>query len=243
MVLNKNQRYKPFYKQFLRIRKNIQNRRKIFKFNKEKWKKFQLYSKKQLKFYKRFKLKDPFRLTVTKFTSKGNSFQKNFRNTLYEKKKLSLFYGGLKTKYLKKKLNNINSSKKYKNSKFLYYKHYILQLFESRLDKILYTSKFSLSVKNARQLIKHEHILINNTIVKTPSYIVKTDDLIEVSHNVKSRNLVKKYINQSNFWPIPPKHLMVNYNTLQIIFLYEKNDNFIPNFTYQLKLNYIKFLQ
>lgn len=243
MILNKKRRYKPFYKQFLRIRQNVQNRRKIFNFNKEKWKRFQLYARKQLKFYKRFKLRDPFRLTATKFASKGNSLQKNFRNTLHEKKKLSLFYGGLKTKYLKKKLNNINGSKKYKNSKFLYYKHNVLQMLESRLDKILYSSKFSLSVKNARQLIKHGHILINNIIVKTPSYIVKTDDLIEVSHNVKSRDLVKKYINQSNFWPIPPKHLMVNYNTLQVIFLYEKNDNFLPNFTYLLKLNHIKFLQ
>jgi ribosomal protein S4 len=243
VILNKKQRYKPFYKQFLRIRQNVQNRRKLFKFNKEKWKRFQLYSKKQLKFYKRFKLRDPFRLRITKFASKGNSLQKNFRNTLYEKKKLSLFYGGLKTQYLKKKLSNINGSKKYKNSRFVYYKHHILQLLESRLDKILYSSKFSLSIKNARQLIKHGHILINNIVVKTPSYIVKTDDLIEVSRNVKSRDLVRKYINHSNFWPIPPKHLMINYNTLQIFFLYEKNDNFLPNFTYQLKLNYIKFLQ
>nr|YP_010377360.1 ribosomal protein S4 [Nitzschia dissipata]QYB23047.1 ribosomal protein S4 [Nitzschia dissipata] len=243
MLLNKKQRYKPFYKQFLKIRKNVQNRRKIFKFNKEKWKRFQLYSKKQLKFYKRFKLKDPFRLNVTKFTSKGNSFQKNFRNELNEKKTLSLFYGGLKKKYFKRKLNMINSSKKYKSSKFLNYKHFILELFESRLDKVLHSSKFSLSIKNARQLIKHGHILVNNLIVKTPSYILKTDDLIEVSSNVKSRNLVKKYIHQSNFWPIPPKHLMINYNTLQIIFLYKKNNNFFPNFTYQLKLNYIKFLQ
>ena len=140
-------------------------------------------------------------------------------------------------------MNKINSSKKYKNSKFLYYKHHILQLFESRLDKILYSSKFSLSVKNARQLIKHGHILINNRIVKTPSYIVKTNDLIEVSSNIKSRNLVRKYINQSNFWPIPPKYLIINFNTLQIIFLYDKNNNFLPNFTYKLKLNYINFLQ
>ena len=243
MVLNKKRRYKPFYKQFLQIRTNVQNRRKLFNFNKEKWKRFQLYAKKQLKFFKRYKLKDHFRFSVKKFTSRGNSFQKNFRNALYEKKKLSLFYGGLKTKYLKKTLNNINCSKKYKNSKFVYYKHYTLQLLESRLDHVLYSSKFSMSVKNARQLIKHGHILVNNRIVKTPSYIVKTDDLIEVSHNAKSRKLVKRYVRCSNFWPIPPKHLMVNYNTLQIIFLYEKNNNFLPNFTYQLKLNYIKFLQ
>ena len=72
----KKQRYKPFYKQFLRLRQNVQNRRKIFNFNKQKWKKFQLYSKEQLKFYKKFKLKDPFRIRINKFTSKGNSFQK-----------------------------------------------------------------------------------------------------------------------------------------------------------------------
>lgn len=237
MILNKKHRYKPFYKQFLQIRKNVQNRRKIFKFNKEKWEKFQLYAKKQLKFYKRYKLKDPFKLNVTKFTSKGNSFQKNFKKTLYVKKTFSLFYGTLKTKYLKTKFNEVNNSKKYKNSKFFNYKHYILQLLESRLDKVLYNSKFSLSIKNARQLIKHGHILVNNLIVKTPSYILKTDDLIEVSHSIKSRNLVKSYIQQSNFWPIPPKYLMINYNTLQIMFLYDKNHNFFPNFTYQLKIN------
>jgi ribosomal protein S4 len=239
VLLNKKQRYKPFYKQFLRIRKNVQNRRKIFKFNKQKWKRFQLYSKKQLKFYKRFKLKDPFRLNVTKFTSKGNSFQKKFRNSLHERKTFNLFYGGLKKKYLKRKLKSINSLKKYKSSKFFNSKYHILKLFESRLDKVLYSSKFSLSIKNARQLIKHGHITVNNLTVKTPSYILKTDDLIEVSHSIRSRNLVKKYIYQSNFWPIPPKHMMINYNTLQIIFLYDKNDNFLPNFTYQLKLDYV----
>jgi ribosomal protein S4 len=145
----------------------------------------------------------------------------------------------LKNKYLKKTLKNINSSKKCNTSKFFNSKHYLLEFFESRLDKVLYGAKFSLSIKNARQLIKHGHILVNNLTVKTPSYILKTDDLIEISNNVKSRNLVKKYIYQSNFWPIPPKHMMINYSTLQIIFLYDKNNNFLPSFTYQLKLNSI----
>ena len=240
MLPAKKRRYKPFYKQFLRIRNNIQNRIKIFKFKKEKWKKLQFYTKKQLKFYKRFKLKDLFKFSVTKFASKGNSFQKNFRKNLHEKKKLNLFYGGLKKKYFNKRLKNVNI---YKNSKFFSGKYYILNFFESRLDKILYNSKFSLSIKNARQLIKHSHILVNNVTVKTPSYILKTNDVIEISHSVKSRNLVKKYIKQSHFWPIPPKHLIINYKTLQIIFLYEKDHNFSPNSIYQFKLNFIKFLQ
>ena len=94
-----NKRYKPFYKQFLRLRKNVQNRPKLFKFKKQKWARFQQYSKKQLKFYRRFKIKDQLQLSVSKFASRGNSFQKKFRNNLYDRKVFSLFYG---------KLNNLS---------------------------------------------------------------------------------------------------------------------------------------
>ena len=38
-------RYKPFYKQFLRLRENVQDRPKLFKFNKQKWKQLQYFSK------------------------------------------------------------------------------------------------------------------------------------------------------------------------------------------------------
>ena len=51
-------RYKPFYKQFLRLRENVQDRPKLFKFNRQKWKQLQHFSKNKLKFYKRFKIKD-----------------------------------------------------------------------------------------------------------------------------------------------------------------------------------------
>ena len=230
----RKQRYRPFYKQFLRIRQNVQNRKKVFKFKKQKWQKFQSYSKKQLKFYKKFKLKDSFKLVVSRFASKGNSLQKNFNNRLIEKKLFNLTYGGLKQKYLKRKVNKINKLKK---NKFLNFKNYLLKFFESRLDIILYKSKFSLSVKNARQLIKHGNILVNKKRIKTPSYIVKTNDLIEVSLNKKSRELVQKYIKYSNFWPIPPKYLIINYKTLQIIYIYNKTPNILSHFTHQLNFS------
>ena len=41
MLLLKKKRYKPFYKQFLRLRINIQNREKVFRFRKKKWEQFQ----------------------------------------------------------------------------------------------------------------------------------------------------------------------------------------------------------
>ncbi len=231
-------RYKPFYKQFLRLRKNIQDRPKLFKFKKQKWVKFQQYSKNQLKFYKRFKIKDQFQLSVSKFASRGNSFQKKFRNNLHERKAFSLFYGKLKRKYLKKHiLESVNSRNTSSNFMDLRYK--TLQFFESRLDTVLYRSNFSLSIKGASQLILHGHILVNGSPVRTKSYILKTNDLIEIAHNVKSRNLIKKNLDRSNFWPIPPKHLLINYKTLQILFVYRNTSNLMPVFNHYLNIDSI----
>ena len=232
-------RYKPFYKQFLRLRKNIQDRPKLFKFKKQKWEKLQRYSKSQLKFYKRFKIKDQFQLSVSKFASRGNSFQKKFRNNLYERKIFSLFYGGLKKKYIKKKIIKSMNTKVYVNSNFSDFRHNTLAFFESRLDTVLYRANFSLSIKGASQLILHGHVLLNGVRVRSKSYVLKTNDVIEIAHNTKSRYLVKKNLDRSNFWPIPPKHLLVNYRTLQILFVYTNNSNLMPLLNHYLNLDSI----
>lgn len=234
MALNK--RHKPFYKQFLRLRKNIQNRPKLFKFRKQKWVRFQQYSKNQLKFFKRFKIKDQFQLSVSKFASRGNSFQKKFRNNLYERKVFSLFYGKLKKKYLKKYILQFISSKPSVNNS-TDFRHRTLKFFESRLDTVLYRANFSSSIKSASQLILHGHVLVNGIPVKTKAHILKANDLIEITHSIKSRNLVKKSLDRSNFWPIPPKHLLINYKTLQVLFIYTTTSNLMPVFNHYLNID------
>lgn len=231
-----NKRHKPFYKQFLRIRKNIQNRPKLFKFKKQKWVKFQQYSKNQLKFYRRFKIKDQFQLSVSKFASRGNSFQKQFRNNLYERKTFSLFYGKLKKNYLK---NHILQAIRSKSASINYvdFRYKALKFFESRLDTVLYRVSFSASIQSASQLILHGHVLVNGIPIKTRSYILQENDLIEIAYNSKSRSLVQKSLDNSNFWPIPPKHLLVNYNTLQVLFIYNNTSNLMPLFNHYLNIN------
>ena len=236
MIASKKQRYRPFYKQFLRLRKNIQNRPKLLKFNKKKWKRLQIFSQRQLKFYKRFKIQDQFQLSVTKFASRGNSFQKNFKKNLLERKIFNLFYGGIQKKYLKTNINKIKKTK-YKNLQT--FRHNILKFLESRLDTILYRANFALSIKSARQLILHGHVIVNGLTVRTQSYRVKPKDLIEIALNKKSRHLIKKNIDRSNFWPIPPKYLIINYRILQIIFLHEKDSSFLPTFNYYLNVDSI----
>lgn len=240
MILKAKKRYnKPFYKQFIKLRKNIQTRAKIFTFKKQKWSKLQNYSLKQLRFFRRYKFKDQFSLDKYKFASRGNSYKQRFKNNLIKIQLFSLFYGSLKKKYLK---THINKLTKKSFNKFQYQEHKqnnILKFFESRLDTILYRAKFCLSITSARQFILHGHVFVNNNVVKTSSYIVKNNDLIEISKNQKSRIFVKKSIDSSNFWPIPPRYLQINYKTFQIIVQFAENPPFIPMFPFYLNLNSI----
>lgn len=227
-------RYKPFFKQFLKIKKNVQNQYKLLKFKKYKWVKFQQHLKIQLKFFRRFKIKDQSQILILKFASRGNSFKKKFKNNLQFRKTFSLFYGKLKKKYIKfqfLKLINYSFLKK-TNHKFI-----ILKFFESRLDVILYRSGFSLSIKGSTQLIVNNHVLVNGTVVKIKSYIVKPTDCIGIAFSEKSRKLVKNNLNKSNFWTIPPKHLVVNFKTLQIFFNYTIFMDKIPIFNHYLNIS------
>ena len=235
--MNCKKRHKPFYKQFLRLRQNIQNRTKLFTFKKQKWQRFHQSLKKQLKFYKRFKIRDQFQLSVSKFASRGNSFQRKFKNNLHQRKTFGLFYGGLKKSYLKKSILKSIKTKNYANSNSPDYRHTTIKFFESRLDTVIHKANFSLSIQEASQLILHGHVLVNGKTVKTKSYHLKTNDLIEIAHNKKSRDLVKKSIDRSNFWPIPPKHLLVNYKTLQILFVYQNDSNLMPVFNHYLNID------
>lgn len=232
-------RSKPFYKQFLKLRINVQNRIKLFKFKKKKWNNFQFFALKQLKFFKRYKIRNQLKNYVPKFLSKGNSFQNNYRKSLQTQKVFNLFYGALHKKYLKvlrKKVIKSSLSSKFKDFN-VDYRLSFLQNLESRLDVILYRSGFCYSIKNARQCILHKHFLVNGKSISSHSYAVKTLDLIEVKPSLKSINLVRAHLRTFNFWPTPPKSLIINYKTLQIFYLKEDLSNYKPVFNHYLNVN------
>jgi len=56
----------------------------------------------------------------------------------------------------------------------------LFRLLESRLDNVVYRLGFASSRKDARQLISHKHILVNDKRVNIPSYQVKAGDQIKV---------------------------------------------------------------
>jgi len=65
----------------------------------------------------------------------------------------------------------------------------LLQLLESRLDKVVYRMGFGGTLAESRQLVSHKAILVNGSQVNIPSYIVKAGDVVSIRE--KSRNQLR----------------------------------------------------
>ena len=63
----------------------------------------------------------------------------------------------------------------------------LLVLLERRLDNVIYRLGFSGSRSQARQMVRHNHILINGKKVNIPSYLVSVND--EISLKEKSKKV------------------------------------------------------
>ena len=63
----------------------------------------------------------------------------------------------------------------------------LIGILESRLDAVVYRSKFVATVFAARQFVNHGHVTVNGRKVNIPSYLVKEGDVVEVKE--KSREL------------------------------------------------------
>ncbi len=63
----------------------------------------------------------------------------------------------------------------------------LLQILERRLDNVVYRSGFASSRKEARQMVRHNHFLVNGRKVNIPSFLVKEGDEIVVKE--KSRGI------------------------------------------------------
>ena len=66
----------------------------------------------------------------------------------------------------------------------------LIGLLESRLDAVVYRSKFVPTVFAARQFVNHGHVKVNGVKTNIPSYRCKPGDVIEVRERSRSMALV-----------------------------------------------------
>jgi small subunit ribosomal protein S4 len=104
----------------------------------------------------------------------------------------------------------------------------LLQLLESRLDNVVYHMGFGSSRSEARQIVRHNCILVNGHRVNIPAYLVNVGDTIEIDKNAKNQLRIKSSIeiaNNRNF----PSWIDVNVNEMKGIYKMKPERSDLPS--------------
>ncbi len=79
----------------------------------------------------------------------------------------------------------------------------MLGLIERRLDNVVYRMGFAVSRAQGRQLVRHNHILINGKRVNIPSYRVKPNDKVEIREKSRKIAYVQAALAAADSRPAP----------------------------------------
>ena len=130
--------------------------------------------------------------------------QSFFCRKLFQKKKLSLFYGKLNYQSYRTELDKLNT---FKGDRL---KNFFLTM-EKRLDVLCFRMKFFSTLGTARQMILHQKVLLNGQPAKFSQINVKIGDIISID---------------SSLFPVVTKSI---HNYLKFINLLIKRKTFIYN--------------
>jgi len=101
---------------------------------------------------------------------------------LREKQKIKRSYGLLETQF-KIYFEKANKQKGITGEN-------LIRFLERRFDNVVFRLGFASSRKQARQLIKHRHFLINDKLVDIPSYLMTEGDIIKVKEKSKKLDAI-----------------------------------------------------
>ena len=73
----------------------------------------------------------------------------------------------------------------------------LVMMLETRLDNLVYRMGFASSIRQARQMVVHHHILVNGKRVDRPSYEVKVGDVISLRERSQSIDTFKNNFKES----------------------------------------------
>ncbi len=110
---------------------------------------------------------------------------------LREKQKLKYMYG-----ILEKQMKRLfEEASKDKTSTGVV----LLTLLERRLDNVVYRLGFAPTRAAARQLVSHNHILVNDKKMNIPSYQVRIGDIITLKEKARKIPTVKESLNREGY--------------------------------------------
>ena len=87
----------------------------------------------------------------------------------------------------------------------------MLSLLERRLDNVIYRMGFASSRMQARQLIQHKHVMLNDIVIDIPSIIIKEGNEVKVRDNFKENVILEDSIKLSKAIDSKPEWVEVDY--------------------------------
>jgi small subunit ribosomal protein S4 len=114
----------------------------------------------------------------------------DFGLQLKAKQKLKGYYGNLTEKQFRRTYDAASRQKGNTSEN-------LISLLESRLDAVVYRSKFVPTPFAARQFVNHGHVTVNGKRVNIPSYKVKPGDVVQVRERSRNMALVLEAIQSS----------------------------------------------
>ena len=121
---------------------------------------------------------------ATKGTSRADKKLSPYGVQLLEKQRLRAYYGVLEKQFS----NYVKKAMKSKESTGTV----LVQMLECRLDNLVYRLGLAGSIRQARQMVVHGHILVNGKKVDIPSYSVSVGEVISLREKSQDNTLFKE---------------------------------------------------
>jgi small subunit ribosomal protein S4 len=128
--------------------------------------------------------------------NRENKKLSNYGQQLLEKQRLRAYYG-----LMEKKFSNYVKEAAKKDGVT---GDNLIRKLEKRLDNLVYRTGFARSIRQARQMVVHGHILVNGKKIDIPSYQVKIGDQISLRDKYRKNNLFRenfldRHLSQINY--------------------------------------------
>lgn len=128
-------------------------------------------------------------------TSRADKKLSPYGTQLLEKQRLKAYYGVLEKQFA----NYVHKAEKSKESTGTV----LVQLLECRLDNIVYRLGLASSIRQARQMVVHGHILVNGKKVDRPSFGLNVGDVVSLREKSKSNAMFKENFENSELNTLP----------------------------------------
>ena len=121
---------------------------------------------------------------AVKGTSRADKKLTEYGQQLLEKQRLRAYYGVMEKQFVK----YVVKAKKSEDQTG----HALVKILESRLDNLVYRLGIASSIRQARQMVVHGHILVNDKKVDIPSYLCEPGDSVTLREKSRSVEIFKE---------------------------------------------------